>query len=131
MELKPIKEKNEVLYPTIKEIPKSKFKEEILLAMVATPQIMPVAVVCYVAVPTYMPLKVVLRIVRNATFITTVIFLFLLIKNKIKMKKNINQDEEITKKTKKHIKINWIFLIISIVVMIGTIIWIAILKNKY
>ena len=31
MELKPIKEKNEALYPTIKEVPKSNFMKEMLL----------------------------------------------------------------------------------------------------
>lgn len=62
-----------------------------------------------------------LKLVGNVNFIITAIFLFLLIKNKIKMKKDTNQDVEVTKKIKKHIKINWIFLIISIIVMIATI----------
>ncbi len=38
MELKPIKEKkNEALYPTIKEVPKSNFMKEMLLATAITP----------------------------------------------------------------------------------------------
>ena len=54
MELKPIKEKNEALYPTIKEVPKSNFMKEMLLATAITPnQIFePITVTCIaIAVP--------------------------------------------------------------------------------
>lgn len=55
MELKPIKEKNEALYPTIKEVPKSNYMKEMLLAAtiaIDSTQLEPiyVAVPCYVAV---------------------------------------------------------------------------------
>lgn len=129
MELKPIKENKKALYPTISESKKNKRMKNILLAAGAL-DINAFQSEIYIAVPVYapvyMPLKV-FRTIRNVTFLTTVIFLFLLIKNKIKMKKSTNQKEETTKKIKKHIKIDWWLLIISIVVMliaIGAIIYI-------
>lgn len=128
MELKPVKGNEKKLYPTISESKKSNFMKNIAF-FVATIDPTRVGPTMYVAVPAYAPLKI-FRLVRNVTFITTAIFLFLLIKNKIKMKKDAKQDVEVTKKIKKHIKINWIFLIISIIVMSATIIGIAILKNE-
>lgn len=130
MEIKPIKESKKNLYPTINESKKSNFIKNIVfyVAAIDITRIEPLYVAVPVYAPSYMPLKII-RLVRNVTFITTVISLFLLIKNKLKIKKDINLDEKITKKIKKHIKINRIFLIISILVMIATMIGIAILNE--
>ena len=121
MELKPVKEREKKLYPTISESKKSNFMKNIVFSVIDITSIKPTGEAIPVAVPSYMQLEI-LKLVRNVTFITTAIFIFLLIKNKIKMKKDTNQDVEVTRKIKKHIKINWIFLIISIIVMIATII---------
>ena len=131
MELKPVKESEKKLYPTVSESKKSNVMKNIAfsVASINITNMEPIYIAVPVYAPSYMPLKI-FRLVRNVTFITTAIFLFLLIKNKIKMKKDTKQDVEVTKKIKKHIKINWIFLIISIIVMIATIIGIVILKNE-
>ena len=116
MELKPIKESKKILYPTISESKKSNFMTNILLASAINIDLDPM--VCAIAVPIYAPVYMPLKIVRNVTFITTVIFLLLLIKNKIKMKKSINDNEEKINTIKKHIKIDlWLF-IISLIIMI-------------
>lgn len=118
MELKPIKESKKVLYPTISESRKPNFMENLLLASAIDIQnIQPIYIAVPIYAPVYMPLKI-CRLVRNTTFITTAIFLLLLIKNKIKMKKSINDNEEKINTIKKHIKIDlWLF-IISLIIMI-------------
>lgn len=118
MELKPIKESKKNLYPTISESKKSNFMKNILLASaIDINAIQNIYIAVPIYAPVYMPLRI-CRIVRNATFITTAIFLLLLIKNKIKMKKSINENEEKTNRIKKHIKIDWWLLIISLIIMI-------------
>ena len=120
MELKPVKEREKKLYPTISESKKSNFMKNIVFSAVDITSIKPTGEV-FIQVNDIHKKVEFLKLVGNVTFITTAIFLFLLIKNKTKMKKDTNQDVEVTKKIKKHIKINWIFLIISIIVMIATI----------
>ena len=133
MDLKPIKESKKNLYPTVSESKKTNFMKNIAFSVAAiditkvSMEPMFIAVPAYA--PSYMPL-IIFRLVRNVSFFTTAIFLFLLIKNKMKMKKDANQDTEVTNRIKKHIKINWIFLVISIIVMIATIIGIVIIKNE-
>ncbi len=127
MELKPIQESKKNLYPTISESKKSNFMKNILLASAIN--VKPEPVPCVIAVRVYMPLEI-CRLVRNTTFITTAIFLLLLIKNKIKMKKSINESEEKINRIKKHIKINLWLLIISLIIMIISIGIIFYLKGR-
>ena len=134
MELKPIKEIKEVNYPTLSNSKKTNFLKNMLLAATAIrPQdmIMYVATPMYVAEPSYMiPLKI-CKLVRNVTIITAILSLILLIRNKIKIKKSINESgvEEKLKKINKHIKINWIFLVLSIIIMIGAIIFMKVIEG--
>ena len=100
MELKPVKEREKKLYPTISESKKSNLMKNIVFSMVDITSTKPTGEAIPVAVPSYMQLEI-LKLVRNVTFITTSIFIFLLIKNKIKMKKDTNQDVEVTRKIKK------------------------------
>lgn len=134
MELKPIKEIKEVNYPTLSNSKKTNFLKNMLLAATAIrPQdmILYVATPMYVAEPSYMiPLKI-CKLVRNVTIVTSILSLILLIKNKIKIKKSISENgvEEKLKKINKHIKINWIFLILSIIIMIGVIIFMRVIEG--
>ncbi len=118
MDLKPIKESKKNFYPTISEANQSSFIKKMVLSTIAgndIPSIMAVYAPSYITVRIF-------GFVRVASFFTTVLFLFLLIKDIIKMKKDTNQDTEVTNKIKEHIKINLIFLIITIIVMIATVI---------
>mgnify|MGYP004682057485 CR=1 FL=1 len=66
MELKPKKEKSEILYPTIKETSKSNITKKMFLATAinVTGQIYPVAVVCYVATPSYIRPISICKVIR-------------------------------------------------------------------
>ena len=96
MDLKPIKESKKNLYPTISESKKLNFIKKIAfpIAINDITKMEPIYIAVPIYAPSYMPLKI-FRLVRNVTFITTAIFLFLIIKNKIKMKKDANQDTEV------------------------------------
>ncbi len=120
MELKPLKESKKVLYPTISESKskKSNFMKSVLFASAINIENPPPI---YVAIPVYYNIYVPLticRLVRNTTFITTIIFLLLFIKNKIKMKKSINENEEKINRLKKCIKIDSTLFIVSFIIMI-------------
>lgn len=134
MEIKPVKEKKELNYPTLSKSNKQSFFRNMLLATTAIrPQdmILYVATPMYVAEPAYMiPLKI-CKLVRNVTVITAILSLILLIKNKIKIKKAINEKEvrEKVNKTKKYIIINYFFLILSILIMLGTIILMLVIEG--
>lgn len=132
MELKPIKEKNEVLYPTIREVPKSNFMKEMLLATTITPgQIYPVAVICYVAVPSNMfPIKI-CKLIRSISIFITILSSILLFINKKKINKCISENEvaEKLKKLNKHRKIKWWILGISIAIIVISSIAIVYLEN--
>ena len=92
-------------------------KNILLASAIDIQNIQPIYIAVPIYAPVYMPLKI-CRLVRNTTFITTAIFLLLLIKDKIKMKKSINDNEEKINTIKKHIKIDlWLF-IISLIIMI-------------
>ncbi len=131
MELKPVKKvkrSEKKLNQIISESKKSNILKKLFFSVIELP-VYSDEDLCIHVNDIFMKMKF-LKLVGNVTFITTSIFLFLLIKNKIKMKKDTNQDVEVTKKIKKHIKINWIFLIISIIVMIATIL-LKLLINIY
>ena len=127
MELKPIKEKKEALYPTVKEVPKSNFMKNIILSgtltldpsMLIEPQA--IAIHSYIG-----PLKI-CRIARNATIIFAIISLLVLVINKFKIKKCMNETEK-EAKLKKRIKTNWYFLTISTVIIVSLSGLIAFLK---
>ena len=122
MELKPVKKvkrSEKKLNQIISESKKSNILKKLFFSVIELP-VYSDEDLCIHVNDIFMKMEF-LKLVGNVTFITTSIFLFLLIKNKIKMKKDTNQDVEVTKKIKKHIKINWIILIISIIVMIATI----------
>lgn len=132
MELKPRKEKNEVLYPTIKEVPKSNHMKEILLAATITPeQIYPVAVICYVAVPSNIfPIKI-CKLIRSVAIIITILSSILLFVNKMKINKTIGKNEvdETLKKLNKHRKIKWWIFGISVSIILITSLSIVYLEN--
>ena len=128
MELKPVKKSEKKLNQIISESKKSNILKKIVFSVIELPVYSGEDLCIYVN-DIFIKMEF-LKLVGNVTFITTAIFLFLLIKNKIKMKKDTNQDVEVVKKIKKHIKINWIFLIISMSVMIATIL-LKLLINIY
>lgn len=132
MELKPIKEKNEVLYPTIKEVPKSNFMKEMLLATAITPgQIYPVAVICYVAVPANVfPIKI-CKLIRTISIFITILSSILLFVNKKKINKCISENEvaEKLKKLNKHRKIKWWIFSVSIAIIVISSLAIVYLEN--
>ena len=128
MELKPVKKSEKKLNQIISESKKSNILKKIVFSVIELPVYSDEDLCIYVN-DIFMKMEF-LKLVGNVTFITTAIFLFLLIKNKTKMKKDTNQDVEVVKKIKKHIKINWIFLIISMSVMIATIL-LKLLINIY
>lgn len=134
MELKPIKEKNEVLYPTIAETSKSNIIDKMFLATAinVTDQIYPVAVVCYVATPSYIRPINICNLIRVISIFITVLSAIMLFINKMKINKLIEQketDEKITKLKKKR-KIKWWIFGISIAIIIITSIVIVYLKNQ-
>ena len=116
MELKPIKEKNEALYPTIKEVPKSNFMKEMLLATAITPnQIFePITVTrIAIAVPANVfPIKI-CKLIRTISIFIMILSSILLFVNKKKINKCISENEvaEKLKKLNKHRKIKWWILV--------------------
>lgn len=128
MELKPIKEKSEALYPTIKEVPKSSFIKEMFMA--ANISELPVI---YVAVPSYLdnvPIKI-CSLIRWIFSIVAILSSILLVVNKIKINKCKNEDETSEKLTKlnKHRKIKWWILGISIAIIVITFLVIWCIEN--
>lgn len=132
MELKPIKEKKETLYPTIKEVPKSNYMKEMLLAAaISNIEILPIAVPCYVAVASNIfPIKI-CKLIRNISIIITILSTILLFINKIRINKCTAESgiEENLKKVNKHRKIKWWILGISIATIVITSIVIYYLEN--
>ena len=127
MELRPVKERKKNLYPTNSDSKKTNF---IKYFPAISPEVLNNSTMIPVAVPSYMTQLQISKAIRNNALFIMIIFLILLIKNKIKMKQIINENnEEATKKIKKYIKINWVFLIISAIVVITMIIRIQIIKN--
>ena len=132
MELKPIKEKKETLYPTIKEVPKSNYMKEMLLAAaISNIEVLPIAVPCYVAVASNIfPIKI-CKLIRNISIIITIFSTILLFINKIRINKCTAESgiEENLKKVNKHRKIKWWILGISIATIVITSIVIYYLEN--
>lgn len=131
MELKPIKEKNEALYPTLKEVPKSNFMKEMLLATAITPGPIPVAVICYVAVPANVfPIKI-CKLIRTISIFIMILSSILLFVNKKKINKCISENEvaEKLKKLNKHRKIKWWIFGISIAIIVISSLAIVYLEN--
>ena len=134
MELKPIKEKNEALYPTIKEVPKSNSIKEILLATAITPVQridLPVAVVCYVATVSYIvPIKI-CKLIRSISILITILSSILLFINKMKINKCISENEvaEKMKKLNRHRKMKWWLFGISVAIIVITSLVIVYLEN--
>ena len=123
MELKPIKEKNEALYPTIKEVPKSNFMKEMLLATAITPnQIFePITVTrIAIAVPANVfPIKI-CKLIRTISIFIMILSSILLFVKKKKINKCISENEvaEKLKKLNKHRKIKWWIFGISIAIIV-------------
>lgn len=132
MELKPIKEKKETLYPTIKEVPKSNYMKEMLLAAaISNIEVLPIAVPCYVAVASNIfPIKI-CKLIRNISIIITILSTILLFINKMKINKCTTENgmEENLKKLNKHRKIKWWIFGISIAILVITSIVIYYLEN--
>ncbi len=113
MELKPVNESSKAIYPTREKAPKGDLAKKVILPLAAisiTPDPMPVAV------PFGNTTRSIASLVRVVFSATTVLSFLLLIIDTIKMKKGTNQD---TKTIKKHTKIEWILLIISVIAVIG------------
>lgn len=132
MELKPIKERKEALYPTIKEVPKSNYMKEMLLAAtISNIELLPIAVPCYVAVASNIfPIKI-CKLIRNISIIITILSTILLFINKMKINKCTTENgiEENLKKLNKHRKIKWWIFGISIAIIVITSIVIYYLEN--
>lgn len=131
MELKPIKEKNEALYPTIKEVPKSNFMKEMLLATVITPnQIFePITVTrIAIAVPANVfPIKI-CKLIRTISIFIMILSSILLFVNKKKINKCISENE-VAEKLNKHRKIKWWIFGISIAIIVISSLAIVYLEN--
>ncbi len=110
MELKPVNESSKAIYPTREKAPKGNLAKKVILPLAITPDPMPVAV------PFGNTTRSIASLVRVVFSATTVLSFLLLIIDTIKMKKGANQD---TKTIKKHTKIEWIILIISVIAVIG------------
>lgn len=130
MEIRPIKENNETLYPTIKEVPKTSHMKEIILAASIFPnEMLPVAVPCYVAVVSTMVIPITIcKLIRIISLIVTILSSILLLINKKKTTNNIMDNENLSK-LNKHRKIKlWIFSI-SIAIIVITSLVIVYLEN--
>lgn len=130
MELKPIKEKKQVLYPTIKDVPKYNFVKEMLLAVAVIPDstgITPVYVTAYV-VPSYMFEVNICKIIRGISIVTTIVSAILLFINKKKINKCLSENE-VLKKLNKHRKIKWWIFGISIALIVITSLVIVYIEN--
>lgn len=134
MELKPIKEKNEALYPTIKEVPKSNFMKEMLLATAITPNqiVEPITVTrIAIAVPANVfPIKI-CKLIRTISIFIMILSSILLFVNKKKINKCISENEvaEKLKKLNKHRKIKWWIFGISIAIIVISSLAIVYLEN--
>jgi len=134
MKLKPKKEKSEILYPTIKETSKSNITKKMFLATAinVTGQIYPVAVVCYVATPSYIRPISICKVIRIISIFIAVLSAIILFVNKMKIDKLIEkkETEEKIAKLKKKRKIKWWIFGISIAIIIITSIVIIYFKNQ-
>ena len=134
MELKPIKEKNEALYPTIKEVPKSNFMKEMLLATAITPnQIFEPITVTRIAIAVLanvFPIKI-CKLIRTISIFIMILSSILLFVNKKKINKCISENEvaEKLKKLNKHRKIKWWIFGISIAIIVISSLAIVYLEN--
>jgi hypothetical protein len=132
MELKPIKEKNEALYPTIKEVPKSNFMKEMLLATAITPAPGQIIVThIAIAVPANVfPIKI-CKSIRTISIFIMILSSILLFVNKKKINKCISENEvaEKLKKLNKHRKIKWWIFGISIAIIVISSLAIVYLEN--
>lgn len=132
MELKPIKEKNEALYPTIKEVPKSNFMKEMLLATAITPAPGQIIVThIAIAVPANVfPIKI-CKSIRTISIFIMIFSSILLFVNKKKINKCISENEvaEKLKKLNKHRKIKWWIFGISIAIIVISSLAIVYLEN--
>ena len=134
MELKPIKEKNEALYPTIKEVPKSNFMKEMLLATAITPNQIsePITVTrIAIAVPANVfPINI-CKLIRTISIFIMILSSILLFVNKKKINKCISENEvaEKLKKLNKHRKIKWWIFGISIAIIVISSLAIVYLEN--
>ena len=132
MELKPKKEKNEALYPTIKEVPKSNFMKEMLLATAITPAPGQIIVThIAIAVPANVfPIKI-CKSIRTISIFIMILSSILLFVNKKKINKCISENEvaEKLKKLNKHRKIKWWIFGISIAIIVISSLAIVYLEN--
>ena len=132
MELKPIKEKNEALYPTIKEVPKSNFMKEMLLATAITPAPGQIIVThIAIAVPANVfPIKI-CKLIRTISIFIMILSSILLFVIKKKINKCISENEvaEKLKKLNKHRKIKWWIFGISIAIIVISSLAIVYLEN--
>lgn len=132
MELKPIKEKNEALYTTIKEVPKSNFMKEMLLATAITPyQMLKPMTSIAIAVPANVfPIKI-CKLIRTISIFIMILSSILLFVNKKKINKCISENEvaEKLKKLNKHRKIKWWIFGISIAIIVISSLAIIYLEN--
>lgn len=132
MELKPIKEKNEALYPTIKEVPKSNFMKEMLLATAITPAPGQIIVThIAIAVPANVfPIKI-CKSIRTISIFIMILSSILLFVNKKKINKCISENEvaKKLKKLNKHRKIKWWIFGISIAIIVISSLAIVYLEN--
>jgi len=129
MELKPIKEKNEALYPTIKEVPKSNFMKEMLLATAITPyQMLKPMTSIAIAVPANVfPIKI-CKLIRTISIFIMILSSILLFVNKKKINKCISENE-VAEKLNKHRKIKWWIFGISIAIIVISSLAIVYLEN--
>lgn len=132
MELKPIKEKNEALYPTIKEVPKSNFMKEMLLATAITPDQMlkPMTSIAIAVPANVFPIKI-CKSIRTISIFIMILSSILLFVNKKKINKCISENEvaEKLKKLNKHRKIKWWIFGISIAIIVISSLAIVYLEN--
>ena len=132
MELKPIKEKNEALYPTIKEVPKSNFMKEMLLATAITPDQMlkPMTSIAIAVPANVFPIKI-CNLIRTISIFIMILSSILLFVNIKKINKCISENEvaEKLKKLNKHRKIKWWIFGISIAIIVISSLAIVYLEN--
>lgn len=130
MELKPIKEKNEALYPTIKEVPKSNFMKEMLLATAITPDQMLMTSIAIAVPANVFPIKI-CKLIRTISIFIMILSSILLFVNKKKINKCISENEvaEKLKKLNKHRKIKWWIFGISIAIIVISSLAIVYLEN--
>lgn len=140
MQLKPVKEKKETLYPTIKEVPESNCLKELLLFATFTSTGVSDGIYA-IAIPSYTPSDVVsvsyvvtmiiCKLIRIISVIITIISIIFQFRNKMKINKCITENEvaEKLKKLKKNRRIRWWILGISMTIIVITSIIIVYLEN--